>query len=268
MICLESTSCGYDGITSIIDIDQFNLEPSKLYFLVGKSGSGKSTFLEALGLMNNTFLPNSQKVMFKPNNSDSKSLIKLWRDEKELSEFRLENYAFIFQQTNMMQNMNLGENMSLPMLIEGKTANEAEQIVKEMMVNVNLDEALYDSRIENVSGGQRQRGAFVRAITSSFSLLLGDEPTGNLDKDNSHKAMECLTEILHKDSSVGLIVSHDIELATRFADKIFYIEWFEDKSIANKMGDSYCIHRSGDNWYDFEMKLIDSPESFLYNKIL
>lgn len=268
MICLENASCGYDGINSIIDIDQFNLEPSKLYFLVGKSGSGKSTFLEALGLMNNTFLPYSQKVEFKPSNAVSKSLMKLWRDEKELSKFRLDNYAFIFQQTNMMQNMNLGENMSLPMLIEGKTEIEAEQIVKEMMVNVNLDKTLYNSRIENVSGGQRQRGAFVRAITSSFSLLLGDEPTGNLDKDNSHKAMECLMEILHKESSVGLIVSHDIELATKFADKIFYIEWVEDKSIANKMGDSYCIHRSGNSWFNFDMKVIDSPESFLYDKIL
>jgi ABC-type lipoprotein export system ATPase subunit len=215
---LKNVVCSYDGITPVLKIGHLQLMSGQLVVMVGKSGAGKSTILETLGLMNNTILEG--EITFMPQADKRYNLKELWKDERSLSAARNSHMSFIFQNTNLMHNFTAYENACIPQLIQGEKIEQALSRVEKAMEQVGLREVKRDVHVAELSGGQRQRLAFVRAITPEFSVLFGDEPTGNLDENNSIELMKVIQKALHEKNRTSIIVSHNIELSLAFADQI------------------------------------------------
>ncbi|MES2590343.1 MAG: ATP-binding cassette domain-containing protein [Bacteroidota bacterium] len=220
---IRSARCSYSGSADdiVLYIENLDIPKGEVVFLLGASGSGKSTLLEILGLMNNTLV--SGDITFFPGD-EVISYKKLWADDKseELSRDRRAFMSFIFQETNLMDNFTAYENICLSSMIQ-KDANQSEAMAgaKELMqrVGMPIDQISETTLASNLSGGQRQRVAFVRALNSGFSVLFGDEPTGNLDEKNANALIRIIKENIQPHTT-AIIVSHDIDLALNHASKI------------------------------------------------
>lgn len=230
---ISKLQCSYDKSFDserskvVLSIEHLSVPRGKRIFIVGESGIGKSTILEVLGMMNNTIIPNKEtKFMFYGTDSEAVDLLAMWQrnNDDELSAFRRNNFNFIFQSTNLMRNFTAYENVSITRMLQGYSRQEAFERAKEVLKDLRL-EAVNESRMaQELSGGQQQRLAFARAIVPNFTVLFGDEPTGNLDADNARMAMELLSRNLEeKNGSSAIIVSHDMHLAVDFADVIIKI---------------------------------------------
>ncbi|MEO1438490.1 MAG: ABC transporter ATP-binding protein, partial [Bacteroidota bacterium] len=224
---ISSLSCAYEPKKQVLFIDQLQIKKGELVFLLGASGSGKSTLLETLGLMNNTI--DSGTIKFMPSgNGGPIDYASLWQenDDQHLSEIRKGYFGFIFQNTNLMEHFSAYENVCLPMLIKDQQAQltvglETAQPIMEK-VGLTQKEVDVQKLVYQLSGGQRQRLAFVRALHAGFRVLLCDEPTGNLDEENSNELLNVLRANLDEEDS-SIIVSHDIDLALNHADRIVVI---------------------------------------------
>ncbi len=245
---LADLDCEYVAGQSVLNISNLTIDKGKLYFLVGPSGIGKSTFIETLGLMNMTVRKNG-KSKFDFHNSDDEiiDVSDLWsQGNEQLSSFRLKYFSFIFQNTNLLPNFTAGENMIMPLLMKGESSlSEMEGEVKSLMKKIDLPEDAYDRPVTQLSGGQRQRLAFVRAFLSPFEILFGDEPTGNLDRLTANKLMSTLKDYLKSHNKTGIIVSHDIQLAADHADNILYFSKItrSDESVYGYIDQSQILHR-------------------------
>ncbi len=228
---IEKLRCSYDkhyeeGKSKVVlEIEHLNIEQGKKVFIVGESGIGKSTILETLGMMNNTIVPDSSAKFNFINGGEATDLIELWHNsDKELSDFRLKHFSFIFQSTNLMRNFTAYENIALTRMLQGYSQEEAFARATEVLEDLGLQHIDEQRMTQELSGGQQQRLAFARAILPDFTILFGDEPTGNLDSDNAVKAMEILTNRLSRlEGGSAIIVSHDMHLAVTFADTIVKI---------------------------------------------
>lgn len=259
LFTIENLRCSYEqpyreGISKVVlEIHQLQLERGKKIFIVGESGIGKSTILETLGMMNNTIVSdNNTHFFFYDSNGHETDLQKLWyKGDQELSHFRLVNYSFIFQSTNLMRNFTTYENVSYTRMLQGYSKKECYNKTKEILWKLGLDFVQEERLPHELSGGQQQRLAFARAILPDFSVLFGDEPTGNLDSENAIKVMQTLADKVdeQKDAS-AIIVSHDMHLATSFADVIIKIR----KGISSKQ------HGNDD---DISYGIIDENSIFL-----
>ena len=222
---IKNLTCEYQTGLPVLNIQDLAIPKGKLIFVIGKSGIGKSTFIETLGLMNNTIANHADtSIEFFSDQSEAIELKQSWQwDNQALSDFRRKHFSFIFQNTNLMPNFTSGENMMVSLLIKGKSRAEAKAEVLKVMDRLSLPASVFDKKITEVSGGQRQRLAFVRAVTADFSVLFGDEPTGNLDENTAHELMQVLKDLIIARNKVGIVVSHDLNLATHFADVIIPI---------------------------------------------
>lgn len=228
---IEKLRCSYDkhyeeGRSKVVlEIDKLEIEQGKKVFIVGESGIGKSTILETLGMMNNTIVPDKCAKFIFNDGEVTTDLKALWsKTDKELSEFRLKYFSFIFQSTNLMRNFTAYENIALTRMLQGYTRKEAFERVADVLEEFGLSHIDEHRMTQELSGGQQQRLAFARAILPDFTILFGDEPTGNLDSDNAVKAMEILSNRLTRlDGGSAIIVSHDMHLAITFADVIVKI---------------------------------------------
>jgi ABC-type lipoprotein export system ATPase subunit len=225
---ISALKCSYNqGKRVVLEIDHLEFPAGQTIFIIGVSGIGKSTILETLGMMNNT-LHNPKETSFvfqDPNSGKQFNLADLWKKEdKVLSGFRNEHFSFIFQNTNLMNNLTAHENVHITQLIQGKSLSVARKRTKEILDVIGLKEINENQHINTLSGGQRQRLAFSRAIAPDFSVLFGDEPTGNLDINNAHNLMDVLKQIITEKQRSAIIVSHDIDLALKYADLIIYIQ--------------------------------------------
>lgn len=230
---IQKLRCSYDkdyreGESKVVlEINHLCIPKGKRVFIVGESGIGKSTILETLGLMNNTIVPSKEtKVLFYDKKDVVVDLAKLWqyKSEKRLSEFRLKNYSFIFQSTNLMRNFTAFENISFTRMLQGYTKFSCFKRTRKVLADLGLEHVGEERMAQELSGGQQQRLAFARAILPDFTVLFGDEPTGNLDAENAVRVMQVLSEKLEElgDAS-AIIVSHDMHLAVSFADVIIKI---------------------------------------------
>lgn len=229
---IENLACSYDrhyrpGLSKVIlEIRKLIIPKGKKVFIVGESGIGKSTILETLGMMNNTIVPDSgTKFLFYEAEEKPVDLVALWRHkDRELSSFRLRHFNFIFQSTNLMRNFTAYENIALTRMLQGYSQESSFERARQVMADLGLDHIDESRMTQELSGGQQQRLAFARAILPDFTVLFGDEPTGNLDSDNAVKAMELLSNKLSQfNGSSAIIVSHDMHLAVTFADVIIRI---------------------------------------------
>ncbi len=230
---IKDLRCSYDknyreGISKVVlEINELKIPRGKKIFIVGESGIGKSTILETLGMMNNTIVPGDEtRFMFYDSDDEAVDLSRLWekKNERRLSDFRLKNYSFIFQSTNLMRNFTAFENVAFTRMLQGYSRFQSFQRTRQALDLLGLEHVSEDRLAHELSGGQQQRLAFARAILPDFTVLFGDEPTGNLDGENAERVMQILTDKLDDlGGASAIIVSHDMHLAVKFADVIVKI---------------------------------------------
>jgi ABC-type lipoprotein export system ATPase subunit len=221
---VSNLSCSYNNLETVLEISDLSIHRGKFTIILGISGGGKSTLLETLGLMNHTI--KSGKLDFYPSDKaepiDMKSL---WdkNDQKSIANIQRNYFSFIFQNTNLMPNFTAYENICLTQMLEGRSFEEAKSFAREKMKEIGLPVIDENKKVTNLSIGQRQRLAFVRAITTNFEVIFGDEPTGNLDEFYASELMTILKNITIEKNSSAIVVSHSVELAFNFADQIILI---------------------------------------------
>ena len=225
---IKNLDCIYErGKFPVLKVEELKIHDGELTFIIGPSGIGKSTLLETLGMMNNTAKINKSGFFNFYSNPSSNpiKILKFWSmKEKYLSELRKSYFSFIFQNNNLMQSFDAVENILLTQLIQGVDYSDAKIIANDILKNLNLKEVVSKSkRVSDYSGGQKQRIAFARAIVTDFRILFGDEPTGNLDPNNANILMQILKNKISNSHKSAVIVSHDINLALKFADRILVI---------------------------------------------
>lgn len=200
------------GNTLTKALDGVDLEVKKGEFvaIVGASGSGKSTLLHMLGGLDN---PTSGNVII-----EGIEIGNLDRDE--LTVFRRRQIGFIFQNYNLVPVLNTYENIILPLELDGRIPDEGQ--IKRIMDILHLSEKEY-SLPSQLSGGQQQRVAIARALASNPSIILADEPTGNLDSNTSQEVLGLMVESVHILNQTLIMITHNMQIA-QLADRIVCIE--------------------------------------------
>lgn len=181
--------------------------------IVGASGIGKSTLLHILGTLDR---PDKGNIWFK--GQDVLSF-----DDDMLAGFRNKAVGFVFQFHYLLPEFSAMENTMMPMLIKGANKNAAARAAEEILVRVGLQDRL-SHRIVTLSGGEQQRVAIARALILKPAILLADEPTGNLDRGNSERIHELLLELNNELRMVLIIVTHNMELASRLSRSVTIVE--------------------------------------------
>ncbi len=201
-----------NGETKVDALDNvsFEVEQGEFVAIVGPSGSGKSTLLHILGGVDS---PTSGVV-----NIAGTDISKL--DETKLAIFRRRQIGLIYQFYNLIPILNVEENMTLPLLLDGKKPDK--KLLKDLLEKLGLKERL--KHLPNqLSGGQQQRVSIGRALMNNPALLLADEPTGNLDSENSKEIVALLRKFNKENNQTVIIITHDERIALS-ADRIITIE--------------------------------------------
>ncbi len=186
-----------------------NISRNKIYVIVGASGAGKSTLLHLLGGLDR---PDSGKVIF-----EGKEIFRM-SDEK-LAKFRNRNIGFVFQFHHLLPEFTALENVAIPLMIAGNKFSKAAEKGKELLTLVGLAERL-DHKPAALSGGEQQRIAVARALSNDPSIILADEPTGNLDSANSQIINELFVDLRNNLNKTLVIVTHNKELMS-LADIVY-----------------------------------------------
>lgn len=196
-----------DGGSEVVALDKasFTLEQAEDLAIIGPSGSGKTTLLELVGGLN---CPTSGEVHI-----NKKNIFKM--PDKELSEFRSKTIGFIFQMIHLQDYLSATENVMIPMLIIGTDRNEARTKAEELLGLVGLSHRL-NHRPSQLSGGEMQRVAIARALANDPKIIMADEPTGKLDKENSEKIMQMMEDIAKEKGISVIVITHDPDIAKRF----------------------------------------------------
>src|SRR5215210_1551207 len=203
------------GSTTVAALDRVSMKVEEGEFVAkqGTSGSGKSTLLNMLGGLDH---PTSGEVIF-----DRNSLGPFTK--REMARYRRHSVGMIFQNFNLIPTMTAAENVNLALAFGGLRGREREERTRELLERVGLNDRL-THRPTELSGGEQQRVAIARALANRPRILLADEPTGNLDSTRARELLALLREMVERDALTVLLVTHDHDLATRFADRIILMK--------------------------------------------
>lgn len=189
-----------DTAVKALDNVSFSVEKGEFVAIIGPSGSGKSTLLHILGGVD---VPTSGSVVI-----DGTDISKL--DETALAIFRRRQIGLIYQFYNLIPILTVEENMTLPLLLDGKKPDKA--VIKELTETLGLSKRL-GFLPNQLSGGQQQRVSIGRALINNPALMLADEPTGNLDSKNSHEIISLLRRFNREHGQTVIIITHDESIA-------------------------------------------------------
>ncbi|MDT7541916.1 MAG: putative transport system ATP-binding protein [Acidobacteriota bacterium] len=198
------------GENLVVALDRASISVGEGEFvaLQGTSGSGKSTLLNLLGGLDR---PTEGEVVF-----EGRSLAPLTK--REMARYRRQAVGMIFQNFNLITSMTAAENVELALAFGGLAGRAREQRARELLDRVGLSDRA-DHRPTELSGGEQQRVAIARALANSPRVLLADEPTGNLDSTRAAELLALLRATVERERLTVLLVTHDRELAARFADR-------------------------------------------------
>ena len=214
----ENTVKALDGV-------DFRVKAREFVAIIGKSGSGKSTLLHMLGGLDE---PTDGSVLI-----DGKILSGLKKEQ--LAILRRRKIGFIFQNYNLVPDLNVYENVVLPVELDGRKVDE--EYVSEILELLGLSKKK-DAFPGNLSGGQQQRVAIARAVAAKPVIILADEPTGNLDSATSHEVLGLLKMAARQFSQTIILITHDRGIA-QLADRIVHIE---DGKIVGNTGKGSELH--------------------------
>lgn len=214
----ENTVKALDGV-------DFRVKAREFVAIIGKSGSGKSTLLHMLGGLDE---PTDGSVLI-----DGKILSGLKKEQ--LAIFRRRKIGFIFQNYNLVPDLNVYENVVLPVELDGRKVDE--EYVREILELLGLSKKK-DAFPGNLSGGQQQRVAIARAVAAKPVIILADELTGNLDSATSHEVLGLLKMAARQFSQTIILITHDRDIA-QLADRIVHIE---DGKIVGNTGKGRELH--------------------------
>ena len=180
--------------------------------LVGHMGSGKTSILNIAGLIER---PNSGEVLVNENKVN-------WDSDKSISNLRKKNIGFVFQFNNLLSDFSIIENVAMPLIINGEKRRYALEKANEFLEKVNLTERAKNYP-NQVSGGEQQRAAIARALISKPSLIIADEPTGNLDGKTALSVINLFNELVLESNCSVFLATHNIEIAN-LQDRIIDME--------------------------------------------
>ena len=212
-----------NGETKVVALDNvsFSINKGEFVAIIGPSGSGKSTMLHLLGGVDR---PTSGKVYI--NGTDIYSL-----SNDNLAIFRRKQIGLIYQFYNLIPVLNIEENISLPVLLDGKQVDKNK--LNEIITTLGLKERV--NHLPNqLSGGQQQRVSIGRSLINNPAIMLADEPTGNLDSKNSREIIDLLKYSNRKYEQTLIMITHDPEIAKE-ADRIIKIEDGKIASVENNV---------------------------------
>lgn len=208
-----------EHIVKALDGVDFTVKEQEFVAIVGKSGSGKSTLLHMLGGLDT---PTEGSVCI-----DGRNLAGM--NKEQLTVFRRRKVGFVFQNYNLVQDLNVYENIVLPIELDGRPVDK--RFMEEMLDLLKLQEKK-EALPSNLSGGQQQRVAIARALASKPRILLADEPTGNLDSASGHDVLGLLKVAARQFWQTVILITHDMDIA-QMADRIVHIE---DGKIVKERG--------------------------------
>lgn len=188
----------------------YQFEQGKVYGLIGKSGSGKSTLLSLLAGLD---LPQEGEIRFEG----------VPTAKMELNRYRREKAAVIYQSFRLFPLLTVQENVTYPMELRGFGGKAAREKAKELISRVNLPETALNRYPSMLSGGEQQRVAIARALVSDAKIILADEPTGNLDTENSELVFSLLQRLAHEEGYCVIVVTHDLAIAD-MADEVLRLK--------------------------------------------
>lgn len=199
-----------DATTLALDEVDLTVEKGEFVAVMGPSGSGKSTLMNIIGLLDR---PSHGTYML-----DGRHVAKL--KPNQMARIRRDRIGFVFQSYNLLPRLNVLDNVALPLAYKGMTPVRRQQRASDLLELVGLRDREYYYPAQ-LSGGQAQRVAIARALINKPSIIIADEPTGNLDSSSSKVFMELLADI-HRQGNTILMVTHNPEL-TRYASRVLYM---------------------------------------------
>jgi lipoprotein-releasing system ATP-binding protein len=194
-----------DGV-EVKALDDLSLDIKRGEFLaiIGPSGSGKSTLLHMIGILDT---PTSGTILI-----DGQDVTSMSEDKR--SKARNTMLGFVFQYHHLLPDFTALENVMMPLLIAGKSKKQARELAEELLMDVGLEDRM-DHKPTQLSGGQNQRVAVARALANDPKIVIGDEPTGNLDSKSSQMIYDLLRKLNKERNQTFILVTHDEQMAKR-----------------------------------------------------
>ena len=227
-----------DNEVVALDNVNFSVEEGEYIAIMGESGSGKTTFLNLLALLDR---PTKGNIVL-----EGKDLSTI--DDSKISKFRRDHLGFVFQDFNLLDTLTLKENILLPLILAEENPKTFDKRVEDVARPLRIDKILNKYPYE-VSGGQKQRCAVARALITDPKLLLADEPTGALDSNSSRELMEVFSQ-LNDNGQTVIMVTHSIQAAAE-AKRVLFIK---DGKIFHE------IYNSGFTKFEMAEKIADTMQ--------
>jgi putative ABC transport system ATP-binding protein len=209
-ILVDGLTASY-GMGNVLTEVSFQVDKGEFVGIYGRSGCGKSTLLHVLGGLHR---PLEGRVVVSGLEVSSSS-------DDELLTLRRNHVSFVFQQSFLISEMTLRENVLFPLLLQNRSRMERNDLADNILKRLDLFDRRDHLPVE-LSGGQRQRGAIARSLVTCPDVLLVDEPTGALDEESGKQVLRAISELAHEQGATVLMVSHD-DLALSYADRLIHL---------------------------------------------
>ena len=206
---LDKTFSQADRKIEIFNNFNLEVEMGEFVSITGPSGSGKTTLLQIIAMIDS--FENGSYNLLGQEISDYSNV--------EKCNMRLQNFGFVYQSFNLLEDFNALENVAMPLIIRGVEKSESYKLASNMLKLFNLDhrEGHYSNEL---SGGEQQRVAIARAVITKPKIIIADEPTGNLDKENSTQVLDFLFKSIEKDKITLIMATHNEEIASRAVKRV------------------------------------------------